>query len=349
MTDVATAAAAEWELRMRGTGHAFAAAAAVIAVVAMVGWATDIEILSAVVPGLPTMKASTAAAVLLLGAGVALGPASRRMAALLSAAGGLTGAAFVVEHLFDVDFGLSRIPGAVSFVLGPQGPPSMVTSIALAALGTAGVLGATARDRVLLAIADVATVFAGLVGAFAATTYVYDLHSLEPIEAFRSMAIPTAIAIMALSVATLARRGRHGPLGFLAGDGPGARIARMLLPAVVVVPVVTDSLVLIAIKSYGLDEPTALALSTVAYLSVLSALLIFAARHIERLDTARRMAERAVRQANQELESRVDERTRDLELAKRVSEEASAAKSLFLASMSHEIRTPLTATIGFAQ
>jgi signal transduction histidine kinase len=64
----------------------------------------------------------------------------------------------------------------------------------------------------------------------------------------------------------------------------------------------------------------------------------------------------ALRQANQELEARVAERTRELE---RVNGELAAAheaalrsnqlKSNYLANMSHELRTPLTTILGYAE
>jgi signal transduction histidine kinase/DNA-binding response OmpR family regulator/HPt (histidine-containing phosphotransfer) domain-containing protein len=53
-----------------------------------------------------------------------------------------------------------------------------------------------------------------------------------------------------------------------------------------------------------------------------------------------------VHEAQLRLEERVAERTRELETQTRIAEEATRAKSAFLATMSHEIRTPLNAVIG---
>ena len=121
--------------------------------------------------------------------------------------------------------------------------------------------------------------------------YGYGVGALYGIARYIPMALPTAIAFFALSVGSLWARPQRGLVAVVTADHPGGVLARRLLPAALVIPVLLGWLRLVSDRR-GLMPPELGLAITVVLTILLFALLIWAtSRFLNRADEGRKAGE----------------------------------------------------------
>ena len=208
-----------------------------IGAIAMTGWILGVDFLKSVVPGLITMKANTALALMLLGGSLYSTAAhteryktAGRVAALIAFALATTVfSQYVHGHDLGVDLLLfHEAPGTVGTV--HPGRMASNTSLCLLLVGVGLLMPDTRYGTAMTPAIGVAVGVAALlalVGYFTGVTNLYGFAKQT------QMAVPTAVGIFLLGFGLLASRPDRGPMRLLASDGDGGALVRRLIPAIV--------------------------------------------------------------------------------------------------------------------
>jgi PAS domain S-box-containing protein len=313
-----------WFVRSVATG------VLLIAVLVLAGWLLDKPLLKSVLPDQVSTKANTAIGFALAALALWLledrqaAPWRRRAelgCALVVAA---LGAVSVAEYLLGTNLGIDQLifrepAGAI----GTSHPGRMApwTAVNFVLLGTA--LWSVTRPRAVLA-AQALGVLTAEIGLLNLIGYLYEVEGLYRFGPYTAMAVPTAVAFAALGVGVLCVRPEAGLMRTVTSDTAGGLVARRLLLPAVLLPVALEWLGQEGQRAGLYDPAFGRALTAVASILALGAVILWTARLLERGDRERQRVELTLRQANEQLESRVRERTAELEhanLATRESEE----------------------------
>jgi PAS domain S-box-containing protein len=259
----------------------------------LTGWFLDLEQLTNIVPGWPRMPMLTAAAFML--AGVALWlttlrtvPAATAAAALLTAIGLLILLRNALGWNVHIEqFTLAAIPAD-----SDSPPPARMapaTACAFVLLGLSLML--SLRPRMAL-LHQGLTIVALLVGWLGLSRYVF---GAETLFSFSDMPVHSALLILLLCVGALALRPDAGIAALLASDGVGGGMARRLLPAAVIVPLVAGALTVHYERRATFSFEAAVAVFALCSIVAFVAFVWINAARGERADRLRRSAERALR------------------------------------------------------
>jgi signal transduction histidine kinase len=278
-----------------------AGVAAAIGGLVLVGWALDIGVLKSIRPGWTAMKPITAVC-LTLGAGalaclVRTPPIGVRRAlanafgVAIAAVGLLTILTYADELIWrgGLGLGLVRLP-LVGLFLADPARMAINTAVGLVGLGAAIVLLTAGGRRAAGAAHALTLALAGLYH-FGLVGYVLDVQALYRWLGL-SIALHTDIALLVLCLGLLCARTDTWLMGVLTSRQAGGMMARRLMPAVVLLPLVIGWLRVHGEQIGLFSSPVGVAMVAISYTLLLLLVVWQTARVIERVDAGRRARER---------------------------------------------------------
>ena len=286
---------------LRRLARALGLAVAVTGAAVLLGWALRVELLKSLVPGFVPMMANTAAALVAAGLAVALlareppPRSARRAARALAACVVALAAATLAEHVLGrnlhIDELLFRDPGSIA----APGRMSVGSAAALLLVGGALLLlehETRGGHRPAQALALVA----GLIPLQAIIGYLYGAEPRHGLSPLTEVALHSGVAFAFLCAAVLLLRPERGFFRVVASSGPAGFMARRLLFAIVLLPVLLGWLFLVAgIRSGQYQAMVGASLVVLSAIVTGAAVVWWNASEIQRMDESRTAVEEALR------------------------------------------------------
>ncbi|MEO8350475.1 MAG: methyl-accepting chemotaxis protein [Chthoniobacteraceae bacterium] len=281
-----------------------------MSILVFAGWIFDIETLKRVLPGLVAMNPLTAICFVLCS--LALWLAQRedspwtRLAHLLAGLAALAALLKIAGLIFGFDLRLDQILFASALDTNPTVPNRMAptTAFNFLLLGAALVL-ADSRSSRWQRLAETLLLVVGLVALLALVGYAYGVRALTGIASYIPMALHTAAVFFVLVVGGLCARANRNRMARLTCASAGGAMLRRIIGAIIGLPLVVGLLVLKGLKNNSYDSSLAFSFFVVAVVIIIFVLMWEDAASIDG-------KEWALREANDELERRVEARTSDL-------------------------------------
>lgn len=281
-----------------------------LGVAVLVGWANGVLALIHVRPNLAAMQPITALCFILTGAGVLAADRSRAQTSSrivrIGVASVLVMLSFstLAEYAFNAQFSIGHMWIGTPFAPGHSpGRMAVATATSFALIGVALGLADTPRHVMLR---EGAVLLAGAVALLSLTGYMYGVTALYGVGFYSSMAVHTAVGLLALSVALICARPQGGIVALLVSDTAGGVLARRLLPLALGAPFLIGWLGIEGERAYLYHSDFGMAITSVAYVALFSFSIWRTARALERLDAARRDAERDKLEQQAQMQGLID-------------------------------------------
>jgi signal transduction histidine kinase/CheY-like chemotaxis protein len=294
--------------RLRCFARAASAAVFLVGCLVLLGWVSDRDALTSVIPGLVAMNPLTALAFIL--ASVSLWQlAGRRRAeagtrrvawacaALVVLAASLKLNGYLLNQLFSDrqaawDLGIDRL--LFGEKLDAADPPNRMapnTALNFLLIGLA-LLFLDVETRRHRRPAQLAALAATLVSLLAIVGYAYSAMFLYGVGPFIPMALNTAMAFALVSLGILCARPDQGLMAFITSAGAGGAMARRLLPAAIAIAALLGWLHLWVNRAGVNDTVFLVSVFVMAVIVIFTSLIWWSAASLDRMDRKRQRAER---------------------------------------------------------
>ena len=294
--------------------------------IVIVGWIFDIAALKSILPGLVSMKANTAICFILTGASLWLWHLkSKRALANYKLLITILTPSFailviciclltLIQYSFNLNFGIDELlfketTNPVSTAApGRMAPNTAATFILLAsALLLLSTPHPNYRPAQSFSLMALLIAFLGFLGYIYGDAFFYKLG-----PSYTAMALHTAIAFILLSLGILFTYPERGLMAAIASNDAGGIMARRLSPAVMIISPILGWLILTGYRSTIYTAEMGISLLGSLNAVVFAVLIWWNAKDLGAIDRQRYQAEKALKQANEELENRVSQRTNQL-------------------------------------
>jgi len=269
----------------------------------LAGWTFQVATLKSIPSGQPEVRGNAAICLILLGLALwwqrneKQAPATvLRLGAKTSGTiAGTVGLLSALEYLFGWDLGIDQL----LFTAGAAGVPGTIrpglmpplVGVSFFLLGNALVL-LDARDLKLRWLLQSLPISVMITGMFGVLDFVLDQHTTHT-----QIAPMTALVLMLYSAALVCARTQAGLGALLVSRGAAGMLARRVLPASVLTPMLVAWLRRMGAESHLYSTWTGVAIMTVSAAALLGALTVWTGFVIDRADTERSRVEEALRES----------------------------------------------------
>ena len=299
------------------------------------GWVFDIDILKSPWATFSTMKANSAICSMLAGLALYFLQTQRPVPTehknlIVRVCAGLTAAIALLslaEHLFGFDLRIDEVlfpqTGSDRDAALNPGRMSLMSALGFSMTGLGLLLLDSPRRYV---VADTLALVSAAISLLAIASYMYQARAFEG-----QMPLYSAVVLLLISVGMLCARADRGVMAKVSSNSFGGIMARRLLPATFLVPLILGWLQHRGQRSGLYGAEPGLALFAVANVLVFLSVVWWGVNSLHRMDTKRRQAERDL----QETAAKLARSNADLEQ--------------FAYVASHDLKEPLRAISGSIQ